>query len=167
MITSSMFTMFGGGPRTCPICGAANQTCTGPDPRASGSVILASVPRVGPVYRSREQVWETDPMTGYTILKYGIGTEIPLAEALRQGVATWDQLTPEQVAQMATHGIFPLKVEELVEQGTSVEEESPTPPHPTGDAHGGIMTDNVKTKRLKRPPKDKMVREGGTVTKGA
>jgi hypothetical protein len=79
---------------------------------------------MGPVYRSREQVWETDPQMGHTVLKYGVGAEIPLAEALRQGVVTWDQLTPEQASQMAAHGILPPAAEEAVdiaEQAASTE----------------------------------------------
>ncbi|MDR7496832.1 MAG: hypothetical protein QN174_07735 [Armatimonadota bacterium] len=113
---------------------------------------MAPVPRVGPVYRSREQVWEVDPRTGHRVLKYGIGAEIPLAEAMRQGVVTEAQLTAEQRRQLAAHGL-PARppaaaVEEAAREGTE---------------GGGAVSATVKAP--KRPKADKMVRDAQTVQK--
>jgi hypothetical protein len=108
---------------------------------APRTLLLAQVPRVGPVYRSRERVYGTDPATGHTVLLYGIGTEIPLAEAVRQGVVTVDQLTDEQRRQLAAHGLLP-QPEEQEREG------------------------HAARKSPQRPPRDKMIREGGTRTKG-
>ena len=97
----------------CPVCGAAGMSCGGTAEGPRGAIGTGMFLPGGPTvpdfpHRSRQPVYEPDPRSpGLSVQKYGIGTPIPLAEALRQGVASWEQLTEVQRAALARHGILP------------------------------------------------------------
>lgn len=144
----------------CPVCGAPEMSCAGAsDPRAveravgAGFFVGAQSADAGARWRSREHVYERDPRTGHTVQKYGVGTPIPLIEALRQSVASWEELAQTEVAELARHGVARPPKEPPAESPQE------PPAQEAGSASAG------KKKGADRPPKDKMVRRGQVVRK--
>lgn len=142
----------GGFKGPCPVCGAPEMSCAGgPPPRAViGAGFFSGAPAMAvSKWRSREAVDAPDPVSGGRVQVYGVGTPIPLIEALRQGVARWDELDGAEVASLAAHGVL-----------------RPGGPPPEARAEGPrFEAAKKKTKSPDRPPKDKMVREGTVVRK--
>ena len=99
MLTSRLF---GSTTGACPVCGAANQSCTGPDSREPSRLFLADGYKPEFPWRSVERVYGTDEH-GHRVLRYAVGTMIPLIEALRQGVVDSESLTKEQFDEVLAH----------------------------------------------------------------
>ena len=122
-----------GEPGPCPICGAPNTTCVGDGGDVPRNVVRVYEPAAGEKdtarFRSVQQVWEDHR------LKYGIGTEIPLIEALRQGQVRPKDLTEDDKVQLRQH------------------------------VAKGLISLAVLKAFLIGPPADKMMRTGDIVTK--
>lgn len=90
-----------GDPGPCPICGAANTSCVGDGGAKPHNVAFIYEPTAGEKdvvrFRSIRQVFENG------VQKYGVGTEIPLIEALRQGQVRYKDLTKDDIDQLKQH----------------------------------------------------------------
>lgn len=156
----------GGSKGPCPICGAPEQSCGGgvEGPRGAvgaGFFVGGSAQPAFP-WRSREPVDEPDPVSGLTVQKYGIGTPIPLVEALRQGVARWEDLDAADTAALRRHGVVN-PATQTSRATVPPPQEQPQEPEPQGA--GLSAAKKGKRKGPDRPEKDKMVREGQVVRK--
>ncbi len=155
---------FGGGIQgPCPVCGAAEMSCGGGGdyPRGvigAGFFLAGTQPHDAVArFRSREAVYADDGL-GHTVQVYGIGSPVPLIEALRQGLATWEGLDRADAEALARHGVRPPAAA------------PPTPQHPAQPPHQEAPApasdaEQSKGKARPRPEKDKMVREGQVVQK--
>ncbi len=137
-----MFTYGMGRMPACPVCGAPEMSCGGRGVAPRGAIgsgmFLAGGPAVPEFpWRSRVSVTETDPRTGGTVQKYGIGTPVPLLEALRQGIVRFEDLGPAEVSALEAHGIKPppkdgplteRPAEESVKRGGAAGTKSPDAP---------------------------------------
>lgn len=162
----------------CPICGAPERACQGgpvsADAALAGAIgagFFLSGTRAAATegrWRSRECVYGKDAKTGLDIQVYGIGTPIPLVEALRQGVARWEDLDAADVAALARHGVTNPATQSQpapIPLAANPQQEPPPRPEPARRPAAAKREGKTKGKGPDRPEKDKMVREGQVVRK--
>src|SRR5437588_10573658 len=83
----------------CPVCGTSNSACL---EHAGPLLDHTEVDAMPPIYRSRERVFRDRPDLGPGVreLVYGLGSPIPLEEAIRQGIVAPSRA---EVLDTATH----------------------------------------------------------------
>lgn len=98
---------FDGDPGPCPICGTPHSACIDDSNTVPHNVIRTynfarNEPRRPVRFRSKERVYEMDAR-GRKIMKYGLGAEIPLMEAIHQGQVRAKDLTAADKESLKLH----------------------------------------------------------------